>query len=183
VKFQLSGTVHALYDRIREFYTSHLEVEMKNTMTVVGAGHRIAAIMLLFLVPAITAKWLLGDILHFPFVPYPILLGAGIGLMVVGLAINFVSAAFMLRAFKENRLETRGPFALSRNPMYASFIMLTIPGLSLALDNWAVLPAPVILYFAVRLSIGIEERWLAGRFGDAWTAYARHVGRVFPKPW
>jgi protein-S-isoprenylcysteine O-methyltransferase Ste14 len=156
---------------------------MKNTMTVLGAGHRIAAMMLPFLALAIAAEWPLENTIHFSFIPYPFLLGIGIGLMVVGLTINFVYAAFMLRAFKANRLETRGPYAFSRNPMYASFIILTIPGLSLALNNWAVLLVSIILYFAVWLLIGAEERWLADRFGDAWTVYAQHVGRVFPKLW
>jgi protein-S-isoprenylcysteine O-methyltransferase Ste14 len=156
---------------------------MKNTMTVLGAGHRIAAMMLPFLTLAIAAKWPLGQTLHFPFAPYPLLLGAGIGLMVVGLAINGASAALMLKAFNADRLETRGPYALSRNPMYASFIVLTIPGLSLALDNWAVLPVSVVLYAAVRLSIGAEERWLSAKFGETWTAYARQVGRIIPKLW
>lgn len=162
---------------------SYTEIVMKNKMTILGVGHRIAVIMLPFLALAIAAKWPLGDTVHFPLVTYPILLGAGIGLMVVGLIINFVSAAIMLRAFKGNRLETRGPYAFSRNPMYASFIMLTIPGLSLALDNWVVLPVSGILYIAVRLSIGTEERWLEQTFGEAWTAYARHVGKVFPRLW
>jgi protein-S-isoprenylcysteine O-methyltransferase Ste14 len=161
----------------------HREIEMKNTMTILGAGHRIAAMMLPFLGLAIAAAWLFGDITRFPLVPYPILLGAGIGLMVVGLAINFISAAFMLRAFKGNRLETRGPYAFSRNPMYASFIMMTIPGLSFVLDNWAVLLVTVVLYAAVRLSIGVEERWLSEKFGETWTAYARQVGSIIPKQW
>jgi protein-S-isoprenylcysteine O-methyltransferase Ste14 len=156
---------------------------MNDSMTIFGAGRRIAAITLPILVVAIAARWLLGTTLHFPIAPYSLMLGTGIGLIAVGLALNIVSARFMLKAFGSNRLETRGPYAISRNPMYASFIFLTIPGLSLALDNWAVLAVSVVLYIAVRVSIAAEERWLAAKFGDAWYAYAKRVGRIAPKLW
>jgi protein-S-isoprenylcysteine O-methyltransferase Ste14 len=152
-------------------------------MTVIGAGHKIA----LAVAPAIALctplAWRYREFLRFGRIPFPVLLGAGIGLITVGLSINFLSAFAMMRAFRQGRLVTTGAYGLSRNPMYASFIFLTIPGVSLALNCWALLAASAALYAATAVFVADEERWLAGRFGGEWEQYTQQVGRIIPKVW
>lgn len=156
---------------------------MSSKMTVFGAGHKIA----LFTFPALALAFLLWWRYRefFAFVPLkaPVRLGVGIGLMAIGLVVNFVSAFTMMRAFKQQRLLTTGTYALSRNPMYASFIFITIPGLSLALNSWVLLLVSPVLYLTTSIFVSDEERWLAKHFGDQWEQYSQKVGRIFPKAW
>jgi protein-S-isoprenylcysteine O-methyltransferase Ste14 len=156
---------------------------MPKNMTVIGAGYPIALTMLPILFLAMWFGIHFPEAVRFGRLDAPLLLGAGLGLIVVGLSVNFGSALLMLRAFKQRQLVTTGPYALSRNPMYASFICLTIPGLALCLNNWTILGVSAFLYLAVRTFVGSEERWLATHFGDEYQTYARRVGRVFPKVW
>ena len=156
---------------------------MAGRMTVFGAGHKIALVIVPVFVASILAGWRYREFFDFGGIPFPALLGTGIGLMVTGLGLNFVSAVAMMRAFVRHRLLTTGTYAFSRNPMYASFIFLTVPGLSLVLNCWAVLAVSTVMYAATAFFVGEEERWLAQRFGNEWEQYTRHVGRIFPKVW
>lgn len=154
---------------------------MSKKMTVFGAGHKIALVTIPVLAVCLFTGMHYRQFFDFGAIPLSILLGTGLGLMVAGLTINFISAFLMLRAFKHGRLCTGGTYALCRNPMYASFIFLTIPGLSLALNSWAVLPVCSVLYAATSVYADEEEQWLADRFGGEWEAYAQQTGRILPK--
>jgi protein-S-isoprenylcysteine O-methyltransferase Ste14 len=75
------------------------------------------------------------------------------------------------------RLIARGPFRLSRNPIYLSEAILLI-GLSLANASlWYALITPVFMFAVTRLAIVREEAHLAARFGADWEIYARRVRR------
>jgi protein-S-isoprenylcysteine O-methyltransferase Ste14 len=156
---------------------------MHKNMTVIGSGRLIALAVLPLLMLAIWLGMHFSGALRFGQLAVPVLLGAGIGLIVVGLSLNFASALLMLRAFNRKQLSTTGPYAVSRNPMYASFIYCTIPGLALCLNNWAILFVSVTLYLAVVIFVKSEETWLAATFGDEYQTYVRRVGRIFPKLW
>jgi protein-S-isoprenylcysteine O-methyltransferase Ste14 len=154
---------------------------MSTDMTVFGSGRRIAMVAFPALGLTIAAGYVRPGALIFGRLPFPVLLGTGLGLIAIGLAINSLSAAIMMKAFNAGRLETRATYAISRNPMYASFVAFTIPGISLVFNNWTVLIASLVLYYAVSYFVREEEQWLAARFGDDWKAYARRVGRIFPR--
>jgi protein-S-isoprenylcysteine O-methyltransferase Ste14 len=109
------------------------------------------------------------------------LLGIGIGLIAIGLFVNFFSGMYMMKAFVGKRLVTTGPFSVSRNPMYTSFILFTIPGLSLACNNWLVLICSLVIYIGLTLLVKEEEDWLEHHFGGEYTAYRQRVGRVFSR--
>jgi protein-S-isoprenylcysteine O-methyltransferase Ste14 len=156
---------------------------MASKMSVFGAGHKIAVATVPTVAFCAAAAWRYGESFHYGGMPVPMLLGAGVGLIVVGLTVNFVAAFSMLRAFRQQRLLTSGIYSLSRNPMYASFIFLTIPGISLALNCWVMLGTSVALYVATSHFVVEEEWWLAERFGSKWEQYAQEVGRIFPKVW
>jgi protein-S-isoprenylcysteine O-methyltransferase Ste14 len=150
-------------------------------MTIFGAGHKIAAVTFPVLAIAIAAGFFFPVIFHFGPIPYPLLVGTGLGLIVIGLSVYCTAAIMMLRAFRNGQLATRGPYALSRNPMYASFIIFTLPGMSLVLNNWVILLVSVVLYDAITRFVKEEEQWLASKFGRSWTDYAARVGRIFPR--
>ncbi len=104
-----------------------------------------------------------------------------------------------LRAVPEpaagNRLRTGGPYAVVRNPMYASLLLGLWPSGALGgvAASYGVAPAgtaelllPVawgvyLLLFAIlRAKIAREERFLTELHGEAWSAYCREVPRLLP---
>jgi protein-S-isoprenylcysteine O-methyltransferase Ste14 len=71
----------------------------------------------------------------------------------------------------------RGPFAISRNPLYLSLIAL-FAAIGLTLDSPAFLvlavPLVLVLHFGVVLR---EERYLEAKFGNSYRAYRTRVRR------
>lgn len=75
------------------------------------------------------------------------------------------------------RIIERGPFRISRNPMYLQMVMVCF-GIGLALMNWwLLLLTPACGWLLQRLAIIPEERYLRQKFGDAYHAYTKRVRR------
>jgi protein-S-isoprenylcysteine O-methyltransferase Ste14 len=94
-------------------------------------------------------------------------------ILVVVLDIKFPIMIF--RAFKKHHLLTTGPYAVFQNPMYASFILCIIPGISLLLSSWLVLTTSVVLYVIMKLLIKGESKYLADEFGEQYLEYQKKV--------
>jgi protein-S-isoprenylcysteine O-methyltransferase Ste14 len=89
---------------------------------------------------------------------------AGVGLQVVGLAIGAASFAFLGRSFgfaaADRGLKRRGPYAVVRHPLYASYFLLE---LGYVLQS-ASLRNVLVLVFVCSCDVGrvlVEERLLA----------------------
>ncbi|MDR2987504.1 MAG: hypothetical protein LBV34_21965 [Nocardiopsaceae bacterium] len=110
---------------------------------------------------------------------------AGLATQLVGLAIAITALAFLGRSFglvaADRGLVTRGPYAVVRHPVYASYILIQSGYLmqSISIRN------AVVLAFATSCNIGricAEERVLAHAPEHA--AYTRHVRwRLIPGLW
>jgi protein-S-isoprenylcysteine O-methyltransferase Ste14 len=75
------------------------------------------------------------------------------------------------------RLVLKGPYAISRNPMYLG-VTAAYAGLGLALaSTWALILLAPVLVVMDRLVIAREEPYLAARFGAPYEAYLRRVRR------
>jgi len=75
------------------------------------------------------------------------------------------------------RLVQRGPYAISRNPMYVG-VSAAHAGLALALaSTWALLLLAPVLLVMDRWVIAREEPYLAARFGTPYEAYLHRVRR------
>ncbi len=59
--------------------------------------------------------------------------------------------------------------------MYASFVLLIVPGLALILDSWLVLTASAVVYVLFRALVPGEDRWLKEKFGAQYEEYRRRV--------
>ena len=75
---------------------------------------------------------------------------------------------------------TEGLFSYSRNPLYAVWIFLLIPGLSLHTTSWVFFGTPFITYFAFRIFIIDEEKYLAAHFGQLYLDYKEKTGQLLP---
>ncbi len=74
-------------------------------------------------------------------------------------------------------IEDRGPFRLTRNPMYLQMVLVCV-GLSVALMNWWLLAlTPIVGWLLERYAILPEEAYLEQKFGDTYLDYKRRVRR------
>lgn len=106
-----------------------------------------------------------------------LVIAAGVGLDLWAMQTMRQGAANIMPHKAATALITRGPFALSRNPIYLGNT-LALFGAAGALANPWFIPAALITAVLIqRMAIRREEAHLAILFGPAWTAYARRVPR------
>lgn len=108
------------------------------------------------------------------------------GLIVVGaiLALGAWSVVLFRRGGQsENpwkptlQIEERGPFRITRNPMYLQMLLVCI-GFSILLGNWWILAlTPVAAWILQRFVILPEETYLERKFGEAYLSYKSRVRR------
>jgi protein-S-isoprenylcysteine O-methyltransferase Ste14 len=71
----------------------------------------------------------------------------------------------------------KGPFRVSRNPMYLQMLLVCV-GFSIILWNlWILLLVPFCAWLLHRLVIAPEEAYLERKFGETYLAYKRRVRR------
>lgn len=104
--------------------------------------------------------------------------------VVAGLVVIFLAWIGMRRA-KTNiepwhpttAIVDSGVFAVSRNPVYASMVLIYL-GAALALNSWWFLPFLPLVLLVLRLGvIDREERYLERKFGEEYLAYKSRVRR------
>jgi protein-S-isoprenylcysteine O-methyltransferase Ste14 len=71
----------------------------------------------------------------------------------------------------------RGPFRISRNPMYLQMLLVCV-GFAIMLWNlWILLLVPLCAWMLQRFVIVPEEAYLERKFGETYLAYKRRVRR------
>lgn len=109
---------------------------------------------------------------------------AGMLIIVMGLLFflpalyRFIKTKNTLITIKPaNTLQTTGIYAVTRNPMYISLLLLYL-GFSFIIGNWwNIILAPLLILVVQEYIIKHEERYLEYRFGQAFIAYKSRVRR------
>ncbi len=91
------------------------------------------------------------------------------------------SIKHIVKAKKNKKLATTGPYSLCRHPMYAGIALLINPGLAIIFQSWALLEVSIILYFFWRYLAKKEEKELLKYFGEKYKNYSKKVGCLLPK--
>lgn len=154
---------------------SKQKVKSTTRMKIEGAGPKIMAP--LFVAFAITAwiSYSFRPTFDYPLVPAEVTLALGALFLLVGVPLWLLSTGMFLLAYFRGRLETRGPFAVMPNPIYGSWIVFVIPGISLVLNWWPILLTSVVMYAAQRVFIHDEEDALREKFGRQYEKYRKKV--------
>lgn len=98
--------------------------------------------------------------------------------------VGFLSFLKIVRRYSVGlTLNTQGPYAFVRHPLYATFA-LTLPAFFLIWFNDLIYLFPwfiilIILHFAVK----IEEKVLTKKFGAAYSKYKTQVPSIIPYKW
>jgi protein-S-isoprenylcysteine O-methyltransferase Ste14 len=112
---------------------------------------------------------------------------AGIALYAVGLIGIIVAQRAMGTSWRigvdeseRTDLVLDGPFAYARNPIFTAMVATSL-GLALLVPSWVALVSVLILVLALELQTRVvEEPYLARTHREAYTSYARRVGRFVP---
>lgn len=150
-------------------------VKSTKRMRIEGAGPKIMAP--LFVTFAITAwiSYAYRPTFNYPLLPSEWTLALGALFLLVGVPFWLLSTGLFLLAYFRGRLETRGPFTLMLNPIYGSWIVFVIPGISLVLNWWPILLTSVVMYAAQRMFIHEEDDALREKFGRQYAEYRKNV--------
>ena len=71
----------------------------------------------------------------------------------------------------------RGPFRLTRNPMYLQMVLICIGVAVILMNVWILVFTPLCAWVLQRFAILPEERYLERKFGESYLAYKRRVRR------
>jgi protein-S-isoprenylcysteine O-methyltransferase Ste14 len=105
---------------------------------------------------------------------------SALALIAIG-AIGRIWVAAFVSGRKNQQLVTEGPYAIVRNPLY---MFLAFVGAGLAFETFTFALLFAVLFFATHLpAIFAEEKFLRGKFGAQFDAYAHAVPRLIPRSW
>ncbi len=149
-------------------------------MSIFGVGPKISRIAVPYLLLTIIISFYFRPIFAFPYLQYKTLFFIGIGIIVMGLFVNFSSGAMMIKAVRQGILLKTGFYGICRNPMYVSFIYLTIPGLALVMNSMLILTVSAVICIAMLKIISTEEKLLEEKYGDEYKRYKKRVSGIVP---
>lgn len=105
-------------------------------------------------------------------------------LLALYLVLTWWSIWALSGGYKNNNLPelvVKGPYALTRNPMYAAIIFILNPALGILFRSWLLILAVIPIYFFWRKCVKEEEQGsLMVKFGESHLAYLKNTPRFFP---
>lgn len=112
---------------------------------------------------------------------------AGIALFLIGLAATLAAQVSMGDSWRigvdeseRTDLVTRGPFALTRNPIFTAMLPTSL-GLVLMVPSWVAIVGLAAFFVALQLQVRVvEEPYLRRTHGHRYAEYAKRVGRFLP---
>ena len=105
-------------------------------------------------------------------------------LLLPGFIMSLFGELIQLLSFasldKNKSLAVKGPYLLTRNPMYIGRLFLILGGVILVGNIWVILGFIIFYYFYVINRVKREERRLGLLFGEQYEHYCREVNRFMP---
>ena len=138
---------------------------------------------LLYVVPLLLAR-LLQTIIPLPLLPPRIvqlpaglLLASGITFCVWSIGLFRRLKTSLVPVKPTTTLVLRGPYQVTRNPMYLGLLCLYLAAALWLTMVWALVLAPIVIGVVQHMVIEKEERYLERQFGEPYRQYKAHVRR------
>lgn len=152
----------------------YVKVEEPKKMTRWGIGPLFALLTILYSM----VVYYLTKISNLMFTGFE---NFGIFLIVIGFCLFLYNALTIDKYFNNKKLRTTGLYGYVRNPIYASWIVLIIPGIVLYWGSIPGLMIPFVSYFIHYMLISKEDNYLLGLFGTEYVQYRLKVNSIIPK--
>lgn len=149
-------------------------------LNFLGIGPKIAMVALPWLAMTITLSLIFKNYFIYTETAGSYLFIGGMALLFVGLVLYFSTLPILLRGIKETKLITNGAYSLCCNPLYASFLLLIIPGVSLMMNSWLVMTTTITGYIVFKIVIKREYMEMEKFFGDEYKKYREATPEFFP---
>ncbi len=153
---------------------------MADKMTIWGVGWKFAWLSFVFAYSIAFLNNFFFPQLRFTVLNFPTALAIGVLLIGRGLIMLFSAGKLVRKAFREGRLETRGIYSVTRNPIYAAWIIYIIPGFVIISRYTLCLLIPFIMYLIFKSLIKSEDTYLEQKFGDEYRNYRKNVNELIP---
>lgn len=148
---------------------------MQNKMKITGVAPMIAIPTFLYLALAILITYLFDDKFKIAALSNTGLIVTGSLMILVGVLIVASCGRKLLKNFEKGILMTDGLYKIFRNPMYAAYLILIIPGISLVFNSWLALTTIIFNYILFSILIGQEYKYLHEKFGKEYEDYLLKV--------
>ncbi len=145
-----------------------------------GIGPVFASLSILYGVATMVISRYCYPVFVIRIIPDRFLEIAGIVLILLGVPFFLVSVVMVTRAYNADQLVTGGVFRCCRHPLYASWVVLIVPGIVLLLKSWLSVTTPVFMYVILYFLVKKEEIYLENRFGDEYVQYKNRVPCIIP---
>ena len=147
-----------------------------------GAGPTIASTAVICAVLAGIASYEYPLVCLVPALHHPVIEAFAWVLVAIGVVMWLAGAVTVMRAYNRDELVTSGVYTVVRHPMYAGWIVLILPGLTLLITAWPLLLAPLAAYAVFKQTIYREDEYLAKRFVRNYLDYRARVNEIVPIP-
>ncbi len=147
-----------------------------------GIGPRIVEATLAYVIVAGAATYAWPGVCMTNLPSFGFVIAAGVLLVALGVTLWLAGVIAVMRAYDRDELVTSGVFGLVRHPVYAGWIVLILPGLSLLSGSWPLLFTPFVAAGMFRALIHREDAYLEQRFGQRYLDYKDRVNELFPAP-
>jgi len=151
-------------------------------LNFLGIGPKIARIVLPWLAVTIALTLCFKNTFIYTGTAYRSLFIAGLVVLGAGLLLYFSTLPLLLKGLKETKLISKGAYYMCCNPLYAAFLLLIIPGISLIMNSWLVITPTIAGYIVFKIVIKSEYQELEKFFGDDYRKYRETTPEFFPFP-
>jgi protein-S-isoprenylcysteine O-methyltransferase Ste14 len=151
-------------------------------LSFMGIGPKVGAVVLPWL--AVTILMTVKFKSAFAYLPdgNKIMFLSGLIIVAAGSILYGLTVPVMLKGLINTRLITTGTYYLCCNPLYASIILLIIPGVSLMMNSWLIMTTSVIGYILMKVFIKSEYEEMEKFFGDDFRRYRSNTPEFLPLP-
>ena len=155
---------------------------MAKNISLLGIGLKMVVASVCYFIMAAALTVLFPEVFLIEILDHFTLIKIGIVLLAMGIPMLIVAALTISVGFRNGKLLTTGIYALSRNPIYAAWILFIVPGLSLFFKSWLILGTTLATYLAFKIFIKEESTYLKETFGRDYLTYEANVNELLPIP-